>query len=499
MKLSLNGNKKILIVSDATEQELEQLNVSLTKRIESWRFNPLVKKGVWDGYVSYFKNDKYIPAGLWKEVLDIAKKFKLNIEFDDSINKLFDRNIKYEDFEIWVITLLKESNLTPRDYQIEAAFNILKYRKCLTEMATSSGKTLVAYLVIAYLLEFEKTKKILYVVPNVSLVIQASEDFYEYSDNSQIDLEIQQIYSGKKIKDNCNVVVGTYQSLTKKSKEYFDVFNAVIVDETHKAKAISIKKILEKCTCDYSIGLSGTIPKPGTLDRLTLMSGAGPVVTDIDTKTLQDSGYVSKCKVSVLDLNYAPQKTRDSFESLQKSGYDSKKVFELEKNYVIQSNTRLDFVTDVISKVTKNTLVLFHRIEYGKTLYKELRKLNDKAIYYVDGSVDADIRETYKEKMEHGDDVILIASFGTFSTGISVKNIHNIFFTESFKSEVIIRQSIGRGLRLRKGKDMLNIIDFVDNFSTLNWQNHLYRHGIARQKIYKEQHFPFTVKKIKLA
>jgi len=143
--------------------------------------------------------------------------------------------------------------------------------------------------------------------------------------------------------------------------------------------------------------------------------------------------------------------------------------------------------------------VLFHRIEYGKTLYKELRKLNDKAIYYVDGSVDADIRETYKEKMEHGDDVILIASFGTFSTGISVKNIHNIFFTESFKSEVIIRQSIGRGLRLRKGKDMLNIIDFVDNFSTLNWQNHLYRHGIARQKIYKEQHFPFTVKKIKLA
>ena len=98
--------------------------------------------------------------------------------------------------------------------------------------------------------------------------------------------------------------------------------------------------------------------------------------------------------------------------------------------------------------------------------------------------------------MEGRNDVILVASFGTFSTGISIKNIHNIFFTESFKSEIIIRQSIGRGLRLHKEKDVLSIVDFVDNFCYDGWKNYLYKHGDARQKIYKEQKFPYDVKKV---
>ena len=128
MHIELSDNKKILIVSEATEAELDQLQLSLTKRIDTWRFNPLVKKGIWDGYVSYFKDDQYIPSGLWREVIDIGKKYGLNVEYGESISGLFDNNINADEFEKWAIDLFEDSDLTPRDYQIEAAYNILKYR-----------------------------------------------------------------------------------------------------------------------------------------------------------------------------------------------------------------------------------------------------------------------------------------------------------------------------------------------------------------------------------
>ena len=140
-------------------------------------------------------------------------------------------------------------------------------------------------------------------------------------------------------------------------------------------------------------------------------------------------------------------------------------------------------------------MVLFHRIEHGKKIYDKLRQDTDKQVYYVDGGVDKDVREEFKKKMEKGDDVVIVASYGTFSTGISIKKIHNIFFTESFKSEVIIRQSIGRGLRQHHSKSSVLIIDFVDDLCTEEWKNYLMKHSKTRQRIYKEQRFEYDIKK----
>ena len=127
--------------------------------------------------------------------------------------------------------------------------------------------------------------------------------------------------------------------------------------------------------------------------------------------------------------------------------------------------------------------------------------MNNRRVYYVDGSVDSSLREEFKSRMEKGDDVIIVASYGTFSTGISIKNIHNVHFTESFKSEVIIRQSIGRGLRQHHNKDIVKIYDYIDDFrwgsGSDEWLNYVYRHGMARRKIYKEENFPFEVQSIK--
>jgi superfamily II DNA or RNA helicase len=489
-------NKEVLSVDKASELELEQLNISLTKRIENWKFHPSVQKGFWNGYISYFKNNKWIPAGLWHEIVQICREhgFDLNINY---ISSLFDKNINFKDFEQWAYNYFNGHSITPRDYQVSTAFNVLQFRRCLAELATSSGKTLVAYLIIAYLLEKQKVSKVLMIVPKISLVVQASEDFFEYNWKNQTNIKIQQIYSGQKIQEGRNVVIGTYQSLTKKSKEYFNQFDAVFVDETHQAKSNSIKTILQKCkNADYRFGMSGTIPKKGTLERLTLMAYTGPSIANVSTSYLQERGDVAQCEVKVIQMDYAPESAKKAFFDMAHDRYDAKEVYGFEQNYIINSPGRLKFIRDVVNKVNGNSLVLFHRIEHGRKLYEELRYGSNRPVYYVDGQTDKNIREEYKQKMENGEDVILVASYGTFSTGISIKKMHNIFFTESFKSEIIIRQSIGRGLRQHESKSKVKIIDFVDDFSYDDWQNHLLRHGKARQNIYKEQKFKYDVKKV---
>ena len=488
MELTLTEDNQFLRIDDATELELEQLNISLTRRIDAWRFNPLVKRGIWDGYVSYVKDDKWVPAGLWQEVTKVCKQYKYDIKIN-GITRLFDKDISAEGFEEWALDFLEghPDGIEPRDYQIEAAYNILKFRRSLSELATSAGKTLISFLTVAYMLEKEKAKKILFIVPNVSLVVQATEDFGDYNHENRVKILIQQIFAGQKIKENRNVVIGTYQSLVKKDKEYFSQFDAVIVDETHKAKSASIKTILQKCTnAQYKYGLSGTIPKDNSLDKLTLMSQTGPLITEIKAAFLQKEGHIAKCSVNIIEMDYAPESAKEAFMELATSKYESKDVFPLEQNYIINSPGRLNFITKVIS-----------RIEHGKRLYEQLRQRSDKRVYYVDGGTSTDIREEYKAKMESGDEVVIVASYGTFSTGISIKKMHNIFFTESFKSEVIIRQSIGRGLRQHESKDSVNIIDFVDDLRFDEWHNYLYRHGVARKKIYKQEKFTYKVKKVK--
>lgn len=496
MVITLTDDNRFLRIDEADELELEQLNLSLTKRIDGWRFNPLVKRGVWDGYISYIKDNKWIPAGLWKYVMEVCKEYNFDLKLN-GITRIFDRNITAEGFETWAYDFFDGYKLTPHDYQIDAAFNILKFKRCLAELATSAGKTMISFMTVAYMLEKQKAQKILFIVPNVSLVVQASEDFIDYNWKNQVRIRIQQIYSGQKVKPNANVVIGTYQSLIKKEKEYFDEFDCVIVDETHKAKSQSIKDILAKCrNAHYRFGLSGTIPKDGSIDKLTLMSQTGPVITEVKAAYLQQEGHIAQCRVKVIEMDYAPEATKKAFQELAQNRYESKDVFQLEQNYIINNDARLDFIVNVISRVPRNSLVLFHRIEHGKRLYDALRQRSQKKVFYVDGGTDSDIREEYKKKMEHGDEVVIVASYGTFSTGISIKKIHSVFFTESFKSEVIIRQSIGRGLRQHESKKEVIIVDFVDNLSTPDWDCYLYRHGLERQRIYNQEKFKFDVKKV---
>ena len=188
MHLELTADKRFLQIKACTELEYDQLKSSLTKRIDGWRFHPLVRRRVWDGTITYVKGNK-IPAGLWKEVIDICREYSFEVKLD-GVTRIFDTDINETDFVAWVDEFFEGHELSPRDYQIDAAYKILKYRRCLAELATSAGKTLISFMVIGYLMEVLNKQRILMVVPNVSLVVQATGDFEEYN-NDKLSLRIQ--------------------------------------------------------------------------------------------------------------------------------------------------------------------------------------------------------------------------------------------------------------------------------------------------------------------
>lgn len=509
MKLEVTHNGKALTLRDATKDDVFFLRTILTKETPNARWDPRVKNGYWDGKVSYFKNDMYAPAGLWRYIQEQSEVFNLecNIvgintlrtEYNDADRKKFQKFVK----KILAVRL-KEGSLELRDYQVEAAYRMTCNTGSLSLMVTSAGKTLVCYLALRWMiLRFEESQKrrpkILMIVPRIGLVTQGRDDFGMYtSDGTQFDVGIK--YSGFKEKLEDDIVISTYQSLIRTKKAYFDKFDIVLVDEVHTAKSTSIKTIMEKCTnAVIKFGVTGTLPPEEGLDHLTLQAYMGPCITKIGFKKLSDEGYIAKCKVKVIEMQYATDQERHAFHSLWKTaGTDRKNIIHHEKRFARESIAKLNFISSVVTQSDKNSLVLFHRPIYGKELLSKLREIGgtEFEVYYIDGGTDNDTREMLKARMEKGTKKILVASFGTFSTGINIKNLHAVHLTESFKSDIVIRQSIGRGLRQHFLKTGLDVIDYVDDYRHGKWHNYLYKHSVERRIIYEKEEFEFRIHKI---
>jgi len=268
MQWDLTHNDKLLTLTSASEIEMEQIKLSFTREAANAKWDPRVKKGWWDGKISYFKGGRYLPSGLWNEVVNVGKQYNFEVGIN-GIERKFDTDINKEDFTEWVNLKFANSARKPRDYQIETAFQIIKYKSCLAELATSAGKTLIIFMVISFMLETRKSHKVLMIVPTVDLVVQSSEDFYEYNtDSVNMQLQIQQIFAGSVIRDGANIVVGTYQSLVKKDKEYFDSFDTVLVDEClHPDTLISMADGTSKKITDVKGGDLVLTTNDNTLEK----------------------------------------------------------------------------------------------------------------------------------------------------------------------------------------------------------------------------------------
>jgi superfamily II DNA or RNA helicase len=225
----------------------------------------------------------------------------------------------------------------------------------------------------------------------------------------------------------------------------------------------------------------------------------GPVITEVSASDLVKAGTITSMSIKSLILNHDEKDMGENLKNARKAGAGAE-AFRYEKDFIQQSDKRLDFIKKIVDKCDKNTLLLFHTIEYGKKILDKLSKeCEGKQFYYIDGEVCGKKREEIKKEMEKNDGIVrvLIASFGTLGTGVSIKNLHFLIMADSFKSEQIIIQSIGRLLRLFVGKEQALIFDLVDVFDD-KMDNIFYKHYQERKKFYKKRKYPYKEIKIKL-
>jgi len=511
MIFSLTQDKKHLKLTDEiSDYEMKKLKEHFHRKAVDFFFDPRFKSGAWDGYDDFF-HEGYLAVGLWKELRNFLQENRYDVQVNGLAN-VFNLQLQREKFDEFISDTLAGTDMTDlRWFQAPAAFSILKYRYCMAELATSAGKTLISYLVAAYLKktgEVDKDNKFLMIVPRSDLIGQTADKFDKVYCNGTIPMNVVKMGGKfnphtKKAKtaiENADVIIATYQTLANCSDDFFCKIRHVNVDEAHTTTNVTIRAILKKCQyLKHRFGLSGTIElNTASADYYRLQEYLGPCVMIVTAKDLIDSEYSPNIYIKAIKLEYDEigDDTIRGYCELLDNGRGmyvnadefGKAMYTLERQIITSHPVRLEFIVSLVKGLKMNTLILFNDVKgkYGRTIYDKLTEQGERA-YYIDGGVGNTDREDYTRAIEKYNDVKLIASFGTFSTGIDIKNVYNIIFVESYKSPVLIRQSIGRGMRELAGKYSVNIIDIVDTFGKYS-----IKHYKERQTIYKDQQFPVT-------
>jgi len=327
----------------------------------------------------------------------------------------------------------------------------------------------------------------LIVVPTTSLVEQLYKDFVDYGFESE--KFIHRIYSGREKNTDKRITISTWQSLFKEKKQFFETYSAVIGDEAHLFKAKSLTSIMTKLVnAKYRIGTTGTLD--GTQTHQLVLEGLfGKVKQITTTKQLIDSDILAFLEIHCIVLRHPISYSEDVLR------FD----YHRELDYLVSCNERNQFITDMTSSLNGNTLVLFQLVEkHGEVLYTMMKDQLDKNVVFIHGGVETDVREVIRETAEKINDLVIVASYGTYSTGINIKNLHNIVFASPSKSPIRVLQSIGRGLRKGVDKNEVKLFDISDDLSIGSHSNYTYRHLLERLKIYNDEDFTYKIKKFNL-
>jgi superfamily II DNA or RNA helicase len=375
--------------------------------------------------------------------------------------------------------------LDPHDHQVKAVMHAINKDRCSLLSPTGSGKSLIIYSLVRYYLDIiPKDKKVLIIVPTTSLVAQMYSDFEDYSslDDWDASSECHMVTAGKdKIDISKRVTISTWQSIYKLNPDYFSNYGAVFGDECHLFKSKSLTTVMSKLTnCPYRVGTTGTLD--GTkVHKLVIEGVFGPVYKVTSTEDLIKKEILSDLTIDCILLKY-PDKTRNEFKRIS---------YQEEIDGLVQSDERNGFITNLVSSLKGNTLVLFQYVaKHGRPLFEMIEeKAKGRKVFFIYGGVDSDIREEVRKIVEKEDDAIIVASYGTFSTGISIRKLHNIVFASPSKSRIRVLQSIGRQLRKSDQKEMARLFDISDDLCWKKYKNHTFRHYEERLKIYESENF----------
>ena len=481
-----------------TEASIEQeLSEHFCFYVPGYKFMPAYKNRMWDGKIRLFDmRKKVLYTGLFEYLKEFAelRNYTITVEEDAFYGRPDeDLNHDIDAFLSEIRLSVNKEGITPRDYQLTALSLLLNKSRSLLLSPTASGKSLIIYLALRYYLEFYDND-VLIVVPTTSLVEQMYSDFADYSefDSWNAQTECHRIYAGKeKYNFRERVTITTWQSIYKEKHEWFQRYGMVIGDEAHNFKAKSLTAILEKCTeAKFRIGTTGTLD--GTQTHQLVLEGLfGPVHKVTTTKELIDRSALANLDIKVLLLKYKD----DICKMVAKSKYQE------EVDFIVKYEPRNNFIANLATDLKGNTLVLFQFVEkHGKPLHDILKTKieKDRKLFYVSGETDVDTRESIREITETQENAIIVASMGTFSTGINIRRLHNIIFASPSKSQIRVLQSIGRGLRKTKDGMDTKVFDIADDLHWKSKKNYTLNHAAVRIKIYAKEKFNYEIHEVPL-
>ena len=458
--------------------------------VPGYKFMPAYRNRIWDGKIRLFNGiNGELNAGLFVYLYNFCRErdYKLDVIETDYGLPYEENKLDMDDFN----SMLEEIK-TPfelRDYQYKAVAQAIRRERAILLSPTGSGKSFIIYALMRWILRQESSSKILVIVPTTSLVEQLYSDFKDYG--WDVETNVHKIYSGKDKTTNKCVVISTWQSIYKFPKQWFEQFYAVFGDECHGFKSKSLSSIMNKATeAKFRFGTTGTLDGTQT-HKLVLEGLFGPVYKVTTTKELQDNDTLAPLDIKVLLMDY-PEDIRKEFGN---------KTYQQEIDFIVSNSKRNMFIRNLALDQTGNTLVLFQLVEkHGKVLYDLIssRAELDRKVFFVSGAVGADDREAIRKIVEKQTNAIIVASMGTFSTGINIKNLHNIIFASPSKSQIRVLQSIGRGLRKADDGSTTTLYDIADDLHWKSRQNFTLLHSAERVKIYNKEQFKHKIIKIQL-
>ena len=461
-----------------------ELRDHFTFQVEGAKFMPQYRKRNWNGEIHLFDlRTKRIYIGLLDKIVSFCERRDYSYKFvdNDYYGAPFEVNegISYEGVKDYMSAICSHS---PRKYQIEGVYDALKHNRKLLISPTASGKSLMIYALVRYYVD--RHQKILLVVPTTSLVEQMYKDFEDYGWNAES--YCHRIYAGREKTNEFPVTITTWQSVHKLDSKFFVDYDVVIGDEAHLFKSKSLVSIMTKLEhAKYRYGFTGTLD--GTQTHKWVLEGLfGPAYKVTKTEELMRQGHLSKLDIQCLVLKHPPQK------------FDT---YEDEIQYLITHEQRNKFITNLTLDLNGNSLILYSRVEtHGAILYDLINtnKRGDRKVFFIHGRVDTEERELVREITEQEKNAIIVASYGTFSTGINIKNLHNIIFASPSKSRIRNLQSIGRVLRKGSNKVKAILYDIADDCSQKSRKNYTLNHLIERIKIYNEENFNYEIITIQL-
>lgn len=466
------------------------------------RFDPRVRSGRWDGKIRlYNRRTHLLYLGLYYTLIEFLSSKKLSYEVQGqpviTFNDVTDEDI-YAAIDL--IQPHASGNLIePYDYQINAVKFMMSMNRTTCLAATSAGKSLIIYIA-ARMYQMMTSKRILIIVPSIQLVEQMYADFQDYStypDSSWAVHKNCQKVSGNYSKTiSSQIVITTWQSLAKMSSYVLGDSEVVFVDEVHTVKGKVLTELMQAAT-SVSIrhGLTGTLDGVECNELLT-QGLLGPVCRVVTAKQLIDAKRATPIKINCLIFDY-PENDKKDLHFL-KLNTPVKLRYNTEVEFIIQNQNRNQTLQKFISCMKGNTLVMFDRVEeYGVKLYEDMLSRHANTFLIV-GDVEAKVREQIRAIVENYDDAIIYASYGTMSTGISIKKLHNLVLASSTKSKIRVLQTLGRLMRLHESKDQARVYDIVDKINFRHHENYALLHSEERIKYYANEGYEVTFDTINL-